>query len=105
MDKLESSCSSTSEVVPDRRYRVIRTSSQRDVENPPIDILSGVETARSQYAATVGIQSRSRNNTPLPGFGGGKPYPPKLEPQDAYVVDFDGPDDPIHPMNWPFRKK
>jgi hypothetical protein len=20
-------------------------------------------------------------------------------------VDFDGPDDPYHPMNWPFRKK
>jgi hypothetical protein len=24
---------------------------------------------------------------------------------DAEIVDFDGPDDPYHPLNWPFRKK
>jgi MFS transporter, DHA1 family, multidrug resistance protein len=107
MDKLEFSCSSASEVmVPEREYGVIRSSSQHDVENPPIAILSRVETARSQYAATVGIQSSRRNDTmALPGFGEGKTYPPKLEPQDAYVVDFDGPDDPMHAMNWPFKKK
>ena len=24
---------------------------------------------------------------------------------EAEIVDFDGPDDPYHPLNWPFRKK
>lgn len=24
---------------------------------------------------------------------------------DAEIVDYDGPDDPYHPLNWPFRKK
>jgi MFS transporter, DHA1 family, multidrug resistance protein len=99
MDKLELSCSSEV-IVPEREYGVIRSSSQHDVENPPIAIL------RSQYAAIVRRQSSSRNDTmALPGFGGGKTYPPKLEPQDAYVVGFDGPGDPMHAINWPFKKK
>ena len=25
--------------------------------------------------------------------------------QDTNLVDFDGPDDPYHPLNWPFGKK
>jgi hypothetical protein len=25
--------------------------------------------------------------------------------RDPNLVDFDGPDDPANPMNWPFRKK
>ncbi|KAM5343382.1 hypothetical protein ACJ41O_011919 [Fusarium nematophilum] len=29
----------------------------------------------------------------------------KDTPSDADVVDFDGPDDPYHPVNWSFRKK
>ena len=41
----------------------------------------------------------------LPNFGGGKPYPPDLPPYEDYVVEFDGPDDPLHPMNWQFKKK
>lgn len=41
----------------------------------------------------------------LPAFGAGKPYPPPLPEREEYVVEFDGPKDPMHAQNWPFRKK
>ncbi|AQZ12367.1 hypothetical protein BZL39_D04280 [Zygosaccharomyces parabailii] len=40
-----------------------------------------------------------------PRMGGGRPYPPALPPPDAYEVTYDGPDDPLHPFNWPMRRK
>lgn len=43
--------------------------------------------------------------TPLPTMGGGRPYPPLLPDRGPYEVQFDGPDDPIHPFNWAFRRK
>ncbi|POR32931.1 Putative transporter, partial [Tolypocladium paradoxum] len=59
--------------------------------------------------ATVGGGPRSRTSTrpsrPLPAFGAGKPFPPPLPEQEEYVVEFDGPDDPLHAQNWPLRKK
>lgn len=71
--------------------------------------LSRIETAKSQHNATVGqgLKSRtaSRSSKPLPAFGAGKPYPPDLPDQEEYVVEFDGTDDPMHAMNWPFAKK
>lgn len=49
----------------------------------------------------------SANNTsePLPSMGGGRDYPPQLPNRDPYQVSFDGPDDPLHPHNWPTFKK
>ncbi|KAK9256648.1 major facilitator superfamily domain-containing protein [Lipomyces tetrasporus] len=38
-------------------------------------------------------------------LGAGKPYPPSLPDAEEYVVEFTGPDDPIHPHNWSFNKK
>jgi DHA1 family multidrug resistance protein-like MFS transporter len=35
-----------------------------------------------------------------PSMGAGKTIPPPLPNSNLYVVDFDGPDDPIHPLNW-----
>lgn len=72
--------------------------------------LSRIQTARSQQNITVGAGLRSRTVTreskkPLPGFGGGKEYPPMLPERDQYVVEFDGPNDPLHAQNWPLRKK
>ncbi|CCE63520.1 hypothetical protein TPHA_0F00330 [Tetrapisispora phaffii CBS 4417] len=43
--------------------------------------------------------------TDVPAMGGDRPYPPPLPKQDLFEVTFDGPDDPIHPFNWPLRKK
>jgi DHA1 family multidrug resistance protein-like MFS transporter len=38
-------------------------------------------------------------------MGLGKPYPPLLPAQEEYVVEFTGPDDPLHAQNWPMKKK
>ncbi|KNG51450.1 major facilitator superfamily [Stemphylium lycopersici] len=69
--------------------------------------LDRIHTARSQHSQTVGsgiLRSRS-SRKPVPPFGAGKPYPPPLPNRDEYVVEFDGPNDPLHAQNWPFRKK
>ena len=71
--------------------------------------LERIATQRSQHAATVGDgfhnSIRSVASTPMPAFGAGKPYPPRLPAQEDYVVEFDGPGDPLHAQNWPLRKK
>ncbi|KAF2764624.1 MFS general substrate transporter [Teratosphaeria nubilosa] len=80
-----------------------------DLERHPT-ALSRIKTARSQHEQTVGTSLRSRtvsraSKKPLPNFGGGKPYPPPLPEREEYVVEYDGPDDPLHPQNWPLKKK
>lgn len=68
--------------------------------------LSRIQTQRSQHSATVGATLKSRQSRkPLPAFGAGKPYPPPLPEREEYVVEFDGPDDPLHAQNWPLKKK
>jgi DHA1 family multidrug resistance protein-like MFS transporter len=49
--------------------------------------------------------SRRRMSLPIPPMGGGRDYPPLLGNRDPYKVDFDGPNDPIHPHNWPLKRK
>ncbi|KAJ5787307.1 Major facilitator superfamily domain general substrate transporter [Penicillium paradoxum] len=67
--------------------------------------LSRTETQRTQHALTVGESLKSRpSRAPLPPFGGGKAYPPLLPAREDYVVEFDGPDDPLYPLNWPVTK-
>jgi MFS transporter, DHA1 family, multidrug resistance protein len=97
------SSSSVSTVPEDARMSRINTS--RDLERHPT-ALSRIQTQKSQHLGTVGRTSKSRESKrALPNFGAGKPYPPPLPGIDEYVVEFDGPDDPLHPMNWPLRKK
>ncbi|KAK0386878.1 hypothetical protein NLU13_5191 [Sarocladium strictum] len=86
-----------------------RVSTQNDLERHPT-VLSRIATARSQHVQTVGSGVRSRTNSrasrrPMPNFGAGKPFPPPLPDREEYVVEFDGPDDPMHAQNWPLRKK
>ncbi|PVI02435.1 MFS general substrate transporter [Periconia macrospinosa] len=79
------------------------------------EALSRIETHRSQHAGTVGAGaapsrivstlSRRRTQRPLPEMGAGKPFPPPLPDREEYVVEFDGPDDPLHAQNWPMKKK
>lgn len=79
----------------------------RDLERHPT-ALSRINTHRSQHLGTVGRTGTTAtrdSKRPLPEFGGGKPYPPPLPHQEEYVVEFDGPHDPLHPQNWPIRKK
>lgn len=85
-----------------------RVSTQRDLERHPT-MLERIQTSKSQHAGTVGgrVQtSKSRDSRrPMPEMGLGKPYPPPLPSQEEYVVEFDGPEDPRHAMNWPMKKK
>lgn len=88
-----------------RPRRMSRVSTHRDLERHMTEI-DRMETAKSQHSATVGRSVKSRTSPlPLPAFGAGKPYPPPLPAKEVYVVEFDGPDDPLHAMNWPQRKK
>jgi len=82
-------------------------STQRDLERHPT-VLERIQTSKSQHAGTVGrsVTGKSRESRrPLPEMGLGKPYPPLLPERDEYVVEFDGPDDPLHAQNWPMKKK
>lgn len=86
------------------------TSSDPDLEQMRTlsQYASRVGTLRIQHSYTVGETNRTRSRasaTPLPAFGGGKPYPPQLPAKEEYVVEFDGPDDPLHPQNWPMGRK
>jgi MFS transporter, DHA1 family, multidrug resistance protein len=70
--------------------------------------LSRIQTARIQHDQTIGSSIRDgvisrRSTRPLPNFGCGKPYPPPLLEREEYVVEFDGPDDPLHAQNWLVR--
>ena len=82
-----------------------RVNTQRDLERNPT-ALSRIATERSQHSGTVGRSLTSRSSKkPLPPFGAGKPYPPPLPEREDYVVQFEGPDDPLHPQNWAIKKK
>lgn len=99
-----SSASSSASVVREE-MAMSRVNTQRDLERNPT-ALSRIETQRTQHSGTVGRSLKSRESKkPLPNFGGGKDYPPPLPEREAYVVEFDGPDDPLHPQNWPLKKK
>lgn len=67
--------------------------------------LDRIETHRSQHLTTVGSLRSRDSKRPLPNFGAGKPYPPGLPEREEYVVEFDGPHDPMHAQNWPMSKK
>ncbi|OBT69703.1 hypothetical protein VE03_00814 [Pseudogymnoascus sp. 23342-1-I1] len=80
-------------------------STQADLERRHTSI-SRIQTARTQHSGTVGRGAGYKEcKKPLPNFGFEKAYPPPLPAKEQYVVEFDGPDDPLHAQNWPFKKK
>lgn len=38
-------------------------------------------------------------------MGANKDYPPPLPDREDYVVEFDGPEDPLYPQNWELGTK
>jgi DHA1 family multidrug resistance protein-like MFS transporter len=107
-----SSVSSASSSAPSRALEEIgmqraptARDGQTDMERTET-VMSRIQTQRSQHSGTVGATLRSRQSRkPLPAMGADKPYPPGLPEREAYVVEFDGADDPMHAQNWPTRKK
>lgn len=61
--------------------------------------------SRRLSGAELLYKEAEQSTGPLPKMGGGKPYPPKLSDRDPYLVEWDGPDDPEFPHNWPLRRK
>lgn len=107
---LGSSSGSSTSVDYDPQFRRLQSrNTEVDLERQRTSAsqaLSRIETQRLQHSMTVGEDVKSRPSTlPLPPFGGGKPYPPPLPNRDDFVVEFDGPDDPLYPQNWPLKKK
>lgn len=100
-----SSATTSSASIVREEIGMSRVQTQRDLERHPTAI-SRIHTQRSQHSATVGRSLKSRESRkPLPEFGGGKSYPPALPEREEYVVEFNGPDDPLHAQNWPLKKK
>ncbi|PLB53614.1 synaptic vesicle transporter [Aspergillus steynii IBT 23096] len=67
--------------------------------------LERIHTYRLQQQQTVGsTRSRTPRDRWLP-MGAGKPYPPSLPESEGFVVEFEGADDPMHPQNWPMKKR
>lgn len=65
-----------------------------------------IQDHRLQHSQTVGsTKYATGDGTPLPTFGGGKPYPPPLPDREEYVVEFDGHEDLRHAQNWPLKTK
>ncbi|CAF9913416.1 MAG: hypothetical protein GOMPHAMPRED_007902 [Gomphillus americanus] len=100
-----SSGASSSIATQNQGVSMSRINTSRDLDRHPTS-LSRIQTQKSQHQGTVGRSTTARQSKkPLPNFGGGKEYPPMLPGIDDYVVEFDGPDDPLHPQNWPMSKK
>lgn len=98
-----SSHGAASEINPN--FETMSRATTYDLERHPT-AMSRIATYRSQHSETVGASFRSRvPKRPLPNFGAGKPYPQQLPDKEEYVVEFDGPDDPLHPQNWSMKKK
>ncbi|KAJ6024444.1 MFS multidrug transporter [Penicillium herquei] len=90
----------------------VQTAQSQSYHEPGLErhptALSRIATQRSQHNATVGASPKQELKEalePLPDFGAGKPYPPSLPNKEEYVVEFAGPDDPLHPQNWSLRSK
>jgi DHA1 family multidrug resistance protein-like MFS transporter len=66
--------------------------------------LNRINTYRLQHEGTVG-SSRTIPRDQWLLLGAGKPYPPSLPDAEEYVVEFVGPNDPLHPHNWSFKQK
>ncbi|KAK9248825.1 major facilitator superfamily domain-containing protein [Lipomyces tetrasporus] len=84
--------------------------SPTNVNEPDSVMLDRVRTAISIASETVGVAPEqqidpSMAEKVLPPFGGGKPYPRALPNREDYVVEYDGPNDPDHPQNFPLLKK
>jgi DHA1 family multidrug resistance protein-like MFS transporter len=105
-----SSSGSSSSVDYDPQFRRLQSrNTEVDLERQRTNTsqaLSRIETQRLQHSMTVGESIKTRpSKLPLPAFGGGKPYPPQLPNREDFVVEFDGPDDPLYPQNWPLKTK
>lgn len=67
--------------------------------------LDRIHTYRLQHTVTLGSTRAPAPRDQWLPFGAGKPYPASLPDAEEYVVEFTGPEDPLHPHNWSLKKK
>lgn len=79
---------------------------QREMIKRRLSRGSAYQTVEEQKAILNVLTSRrSHDTTPMPSMGGDRPLPPSPPDHLEYQVEFDGPDDPRHPFNWPASRK
>lgn len=84
----------------------IATNSVADIGPADVSDVESVQRISRSLTNAESIEERTRKlTTPLPLMGGGRGYPPSLPDKEMYIVSFEGADDPMHPFNWPFKKK
>lgn len=70
---------------------------------------SHVESSRTLSRRVTGadklLEEARQSDEPMPVMGGGRGYPEPLPSRESYVVSFDGPEDPLHPHNYPLGRK
>lgn len=67
--------------------------------------LDRILTSQLQQQQTVGSTHEPEVQEQWLPMGAAKPYPPSLPDWEAYVVEFEGSDDPMHPQNWPMGRR
>jgi len=76
-----------------------------DLEKQDTEIQS-IYSSESHVVTTSRRISRSQSLARRSTLRGRFSHPlSHVKTSDAEIVDFDGPDDPYRPQNWPFRKK
>ncbi|PRT56896.1 putative transporter C36.02c [Wickerhamiella sorbophila] len=77
-----------------------QSDTRRSGTAPASDAESRQDDVLSRY-----YTNRSNSGKEIPPMGGDKPFPPMFEDAEAYKVEFQGPDDPLNPMNWKNSRK
>ncbi|KAJ5771432.1 uncharacterized protein N7511_003483 [Penicillium nucicola] len=67
--------------------------------------LTRINTYRLQQKTTVGSTKGPTPREKWLPMGASKEYPPILPDSEAYVVEFDGAKDPLHPYNWSMLRR
>ncbi|GMG55523.1 unnamed protein product [Ambrosiozyma monospora] len=78
---------------------IVRTESNAEETTDISRVLTNSKAIQKQ------LSKLDEENVPIPPMGGGRDYPAPLPDVADYTVTFDGPDDPLHPHNWPLKKK
>lgn len=81
-------------------------SSDHDVGRSDIEVNGLSEPHKDQVSRSTTVEVSEPEDGAL-SMGRGRHFPSvaALGDRSAHVVDFDGPRDPLHPHNWPSRKK
>jgi DHA1 family multidrug resistance protein-like MFS transporter len=63
------------------------------------------ELSRALTSSHTPAEEEALAKTPLPPMGLDKTLPVDFPDPEKYTVSFNGPDDPLHPHNWPLKRK